>query len=233
VTNWQANVEYVRYLTNALKYLSVGRVVHFSSVAVYGATGRKGMIIREEDPLAPNDWYGVTKVLGERIWRGFHEDTGIPVTVLRPSWVIGRGSHLLDRHLLAAAKSGVLVNMLSAVPLNAVYVRDVSRAALMATSNASSGFRVYNVNGVEDERFGQLLEALRTEVPGLKVSLYLPVMAVKLLARRFGSVQFLLSGVRINAARAQEELGFVPEYDVRSFIRDLIAAPTTAAVDVW
>jgi nucleoside-diphosphate-sugar epimerase len=215
-----------------LKYISVGRVVHFSSVAVYGATGRKrGMIIKEEDPLAPNDWYGVTKVLGERIWREFHQDTGIPVTVLRPSWVIGRGSHLLDRHLLAAAKSGVLVKMLSAFPLNAVYVRDVSRAALIATSNGSGGFSVFNVNAIDGQRFGELLEALRTEVPGLKIPLYLPVFAVKVLALRFGTLQFLLSGVQIDAAKAREELGFVPQYDARSFIRELIDAPAAGAFD--
>jgi len=224
-TNWHSNVEYVRHLTAQLRRVSVGRVVHFSSVAVYGTSRREsGSVIREDDHLAPDDWYGVTKVLGERIWRLYHDETGVPVTILRPSWVIGQGSRLLDRYLLAAARSGLLMYMLPAAPQNAVYVKDVARAALMAASSSSSGFRVYNVNANAGERFGVFLQALRHEVPGRKIPIFIPTLAVKMLAIRFGSLRFLLSGVILDAAKAEEELGFVPSYDARSVIREMIAS---------
>jgi len=224
VTNWRANVEYVRQLSDFLSQRVVGRVVHFSSVAVYGTSAReKGAVIREDDRLAPDDWYGVTKVLGERTWRAFHGKTGIPVTILRPSWVIGRGSRLLDRHLVAAARAGLLVRMLPRAPFNGIFVRDVVRAALMAIDNESGGFRVYNVNAAAGE-FGEFIEALRSEVPRAKIPLWLPEVAVRALAWRFGSLRFFLSGVRIDATKAMRELRFIPQYSAKSLVRELICS---------
>jgi nucleoside-diphosphate-sugar epimerase len=229
-TNWQANVEYVRYLTALLKHLSVGRVVHFSSVAVYGTAGRKhGSVIREEDNLAPDDWYGITKVLGERILRGFHEQTGIPVAILRPSWVIGRGSRLLDRYLLTAARLGVLLRMLREAPLNTIYVRDAALAGIIAASNGSTGFRVYNINALRDQRFGDLVDALQSEVPGFKIPILVPELVLRVLARVFGSLRFLLSGLRFDASKARDEIGFVPLHDIRSAIRELVCGAAGGA----
>ncbi len=221
--NWQANVEHVRYLVELLRRISVGRLVHFSSISVYGITGRPAnCIIREEDELRPDDWYGLTKVLGERIIRVFHEDTGVPVAVLRPSWVIGRGSRLLDRHLLMVAQSGLLVRMLRQVPLNAIYVRDAALAGVLAASKGLDGFEVYNINVLGDQRFGDLIDALRSEVPGFKVPIVVPTLALRLLARVFGSLRFLLSGVSFDASKARDKLGFVPRHDIRSAIHDMV-----------
>lgn len=226
IANWEANVVYVRSLTTLLKRMPVARVVHFSSVSVYGPSRRGwGAIIREDDRLTPDDWYGVTKVLGERIMRQFHEGTGTPVTVLRPSWVMGQGSHLLDRYLLAAAKAKVSVRMLQAAPLNAVYVKDVAHAGLSAASAGISGYRVYNINGTAEERFGDFLQALHREVPGRKVPLFLPAALVRGLAVGFGSLRFLLSGVVVDATKAREELGFEPRYDIGMLVQDMINAP--------
>jgi len=219
---WEANIEYIRNLLIFLRRVSVRRIVHFSSVSVYGIPKGSATVTESFCP-APCDWYGATKVLGERMWKAFHEETGIPVAILRPSWVVGYGSHLLDGYLFRAFDSRVSLVMRLGTPLNIVYVRDVADAAIAAVLHHTKGLAVYNINAMQRWTFDQFLEELDYATARLKIPVVIPKALVSIMASRFGSLKFILSEAFFSAQKAKDELGFSPQYDLTAIVKEIFA----------
>jgi nucleoside-diphosphate-sugar epimerase len=226
-SQWETNVEYVRNLLILLRRVPVKRVIHFSSISVYGLP-ESAVPVTESSHLAPRDWYGVTKVLGERMLEGFHRETRIPVVILRPSWVVGYGSHLLDKHLFRAFSSRIRIVMRLGTPLNMVYVRDVADVAILAAQGRREGLNTYIINAVQHWSFDELLRAIDHATAGPKVPVVVPKAALRILAKRFGSMKFILSGASFSAERARDELGFHPRYDLPAMVEEILTLQDAA-----
>lgn len=86
------------------------RVVHMSSVAVYGDVPG---VLDEEVPTAPPlkeaDSYGGSKRDGEEVARGFHGRKGLEVTVLRPPAIFGERDRALTSRLAALPKGRLVL----------------------------------------------------------------------------------------------------------------------------
>ncbi|MFC1461944.1 NAD-dependent epimerase/dehydratase family protein [Verrucomicrobiota bacterium] len=85
------NVVMVVNLCKVLQEHSVGRVIYFSSAAVYGEdidnTG-----ITEETPICPTSYYGMAKFTAERLlWKTISSNEQSSLLVLRPPTVYGPG----------------------------------------------------------------------------------------------------------------------------------------------
>jgi len=65
------------------------RFIHFSSAAVYG--NPVSLPISEAQPAVPVSPYGYHKQISEIICREYHEIFGLPIAVIRPFSVYGRG----------------------------------------------------------------------------------------------------------------------------------------------
>jgi dihydroflavonol-4-reductase len=122
------NAEGTRRLLEACRERAPGlrRFVLAGSLAAAGpsATGR-----REEEPLAPAEWYGESKAEAERIALAWRDR--LPVTVARPPRITGPG----DRENLfffRLARRGVVVGVTGAPrPLSFVDVEDCARGLLL------------------------------------------------------------------------------------------------------
>ena len=222
MARWAANVFFVRRLAVLLKRIDVGRVVHTSSVAVYGFPHRDDSPITEEHNLSPTDSYSHTKVLSERLWARFHSETGTPIVILRPTWVVGHGSRLADRHLFAARRRGFKLILNIRTPANIVYVRDVAGALIRAATSESSGVRTYNINMDKAISVRAFCEAIGKEVDRAGLPLVVPRPLVGLASRKFNWFRFLLTGVFFDGSRARIELGFCPRYDLSSLVRETL-----------
>lgn len=222
MAQWETNVEYVRNLLVLLRHVSVNRIVHFSSVSAYGLPGGS-LPVTESSNLSPSDWYGMTKVLGEAMLEDFHNETRVPVVILRPSWVVGHGSHLLDNALFRAFSSGVRIVMRLGTPLNIVYVRDVADVAIQAALSPQTGLRSYIINTTQPWSFDDLLREIDRATVRPKVPLVVPRRAVAIMAKRFGSLRLILSNVVFCPRRAMDELGFAPRYDLAAIVRETLA----------
>ncbi len=84
----RVNVEGVRNVIEVARDCGVKRVVHISSVSVYGFPGKTG--ITEDMPPVPrpDDPYITTKAEGERLALSYH-GKGLDVTAIRPAGVFG------------------------------------------------------------------------------------------------------------------------------------------------
>jgi nucleoside-diphosphate-sugar epimerase len=180
------------------------------------------MPLTESSSLAPRDWYGITKVLGERMMEDFNKETGIPVVILRPSWVVGYGSHLLDKHLFRAFSSRLRLIMHLGTPLNVVYVRDLADVTIRAAQSCTEGLRTYIINAVQRWSFDDFLREIDRATLGPKVPVIVPKALVGLLARRFGSINMALSDIFFSPDRARGELGFAPQYDLPAMVKEIL-----------
>ncbi len=88
---WRVNVGGTRRVVEAAAAAGVGRLVHFSSAAVYGHH-RAGRVDEHEPVRLSGAVYGDTKIASEQVVLQAHAAGEISATIVRPSDVYGPGS---------------------------------------------------------------------------------------------------------------------------------------------
>jgi len=203
------------------------RIVHTSSMAVYGAAVGD---VDEDTPLAGNDWYSIAKVEAERSAARCGN-----VAILRPGIVYGpagpqwsvRIAEWLTSHRigdLGAAGDGYC---------NLVHVDDVAEAALLALRKPDAGGQAYNLSMADPptwnayfERYAKRLGAVpitRISARRLRIETKLvgpPLKVLELVGRRLhlstsGLPQAIPSSlltlwrheIRLTTQKAEQELG--------------------------
>jgi len=144
----RVNVEGARAFAEAARSAGVRRLVHLSSVSVYGLPARKPM--DEEGPYRPRSAYERTKLAGEEAVIGLH-GKGLEVAVLRPTLVYGERSrygHALFIAFLAQMRAFGWQRFpaLPGGPLGQhVHAADVARAAILCATHPQAAGNAYNV----------------------------------------------------------------------------------------
>ncbi|TVR58911.1 MAG: NAD-dependent epimerase/dehydratase family protein [Gemmatimonadales bacterium] len=155
----RATVEGTRNLLEAALAAGVRRVVHTSTIDVYGrATGR----VTEEHPFEITEReYGDSKIEAEELVREF-VDRGLEVVILRPTivygpfsdtWTVAFADRLRERAWLLPAEA-------CQGTCNLVHVDDVVRAMLLALDAPGASGRAYNVNGPDAVTWQEYVEGL-------------------------------------------------------------------------
>ncbi len=166
------NVELARRIVVGARAAGVRRVVHVSSVAVYGAPER--LPAREGDALQPRIAYEHSKLAGERAAMREH-GRGVEVAVLRPTLVYGPRSRYGHAMLLAMAAQLAAFGRRRVVFLRGgpvshhVHVRDVARAAELLALHPHAAGRAFNVADEQPIGTGDLACAI-FEAAGLEIA---------------------------------------------------------------
>jgi nucleoside-diphosphate-sugar epimerase len=233
------NVGGTAAVVEAARQAGVGRVVFFSTIAVYGDSG--GEILAEDSEPRPDSFYAQTKLAAEGIVLAAKRADGGPLgTVLRLGAVYGERIKGNYRRLLIALARGRFVPIgPGSNRRTLVYDRDVGRAAALAAVHPEAAGRIFNVtNGrihTMDEISEAICDALGRKPPRLK----LPVGPVRSLAgimedgaRLFGfsppvvraTVDKYTEDVAVDGRRFCMQVGFVPRYDLASGWQETVAA---------
>lgn len=231
---WKVNVQGVSDLIHASLDAGVQRIVHTSSITVYGHSLQG--IVTEGDPFhAEDNPYSRTKIAGERLLANLVKDEGAPVVIVRPGWIYGPRDTASFGRFVALVESGkgfLLGSGKNIVPV--VYVRDVAQGLMKAAEAGDETIgRAYTI--ADDRRVTQA-EYLNTIADCLQVPhvrLHLPYGAMYA-AGRAAELAWLAMGRR-NAApppvttygvtllggdqmfsigRARRELGYEPAFDL-------------------
>ncbi|HRQ11324.1 MAG TPA: SDR family NAD(P)-dependent oxidoreductase, partial [Trueperaceae bacterium] len=215
----RVNVDGARQVVAAAAAAGTRRLVHVSSVAVYGPS-LQGEVDESNSTRAVGDPYGDTKLEGEEAAREAGLAAGIELVVLRPTMVYGPwiGSWTLTP--LNALKAGVpLAFGDGRFLLDAVYVDDVARAAAMALVAPGAAGQAFNVTGAPttwDEFLGAYAAMLGRPLR------HLPTWLVRGGARVAGAVtrplgqarvvpemtEVMLSHATFSGDKAAEKLGY-------------------------
>ena len=229
------NVQGLADLIQAAMDAGVQRIVHTSSITVYGH--HLNGIVTEGYPYgAENNPYSRTKIAGEKLISNLVKEYGAPVVVVRPAWVYGpRDIASFSRfvHLVESGKGFIIGTGKNIVPV--VYVRDVVQGLIKAGDAGDQVVgRVYNL---ADDRHVTQAEYLNTIANALHVphvSRKLPFSAVYLAGRTAEAlwqamgrrkaappplttygVTLLGGNQQFSIDRARRELGYAPEFDVK------------------
>jgi nucleoside-diphosphate-sugar epimerase len=132
----------------AAQQAGVKRVVHLSSVAVYGA---QAGVIDESTPFAPSgNPYGDSKIDTEEVcWK--YGRAGLPVVVLRPTIVYGPFSELWTVEFAERMATGrwMLPREYCHGTCNLVYIDDLVGAVIRGLRSETGINEAYNINGPE------------------------------------------------------------------------------------
>lgn len=157
VGDWGTWPEFQRGCMDATRTLAesagragVDRFLHISSTSAYGHPADRERPVDEIEPLGQNVWfmdyYTRSKVDCERILWDLAERSGLPLTIIRPSWLFGeRDRTTIPRFLREFARRRVLILGKGDNPLSAVYAGVVADAAILAANDPGSRGEAYNI----------------------------------------------------------------------------------------
>jgi len=225
----RVNVDGTRTVVDCAVAAGVGRVLFFSTIAVYGPTG--GRVVDETTPPQPDTFYARTKLEAEGIVLQASNAAGEPLgTVLRLAAVYGtriKGNY--DQLLRALHRGWFLPLGRGKNRRTLVYDRDVARAAVLALGRPEAAGRIYNVTDSRWYRLNEIIatlcEALGRRPPRWSLPLSLARALAgfaEVTAGRFGvslplnraRIDKYTEDVAVEGRRIQCELGFTPRFDL-------------------
>ncbi|MCC7124484.1 MAG: NAD(P)-dependent oxidoreductase, partial [Acidobacteria bacterium] len=184
----RANVEGTRTVIGESARAGVSHVVLLSSVSVYG---RRYAAPDESCEPRPESPYGRSKWEAERVATREAEAAGLPLTILRPSTVIGQGDPGPVAALGRLLQRGPFVRFGSGAARKTIIDVDDFAAAIVARAlEPAAGVAVYNVGGWQVP-LADIITALATELDVTMRGPALPGIFARVLAaslRPFGRI---------------------------------------------
>lgn len=228
-------------LLDACRTAGVGRVLHVSSIIVYGRikdrrdAGPTGFT--ENEPLGQNPWlwdyYCRAKVRAEELCRQYPGD----LTVVRPSWIYGpRDRTTLPRILKALDAGRVAIIGGGANLLNVVYAGDVAEGAIRAANHPQAKGQAYNLSSEGEISQSDFLDLLADELGRPRIRGHISyslaywggflseVIGRMIRLRRPPhltryAVALVGRSTRFSIAKAREQLGWQPRVGAREGVR--------------
>jgi nucleoside-diphosphate-sugar epimerase len=143
---FNANVAMTNNVLAVAQAAGVTKVVCGSSLAIYGLyypvtdSQPDYLPIDEDHPLRPQDRYGLTKLVGEKLCDAFSRKTGKPVASLRFSGIYTEE----HRALLTERKKNPTIRGTGAL-WSYIDVRDAARACRLALEADFAGHQTFNI----------------------------------------------------------------------------------------
>ncbi len=235
-TYWRVNVHGVRQLLELCAEAGVGRVVHCSSVGVYG----KLSVIPsdEESPCRPETIYERTKLEGERVVREVVAETGLPVAIIRPGWIYGPRCPRTLKLFRAIAKGRYVLVGSGRSLRQPVYVDDMVAAIERAGACPAAIGETFVISGPEAVTIAELSDAVARTLGKPPVRLRVPyalIWPVALAAEAAGkatgkeppmsrrSLKFFDGSAAFDISKARRVLEFEPMVKLDDGLRRSLA----------
>ena len=236
----QINVDGTRLVMEAALAAKVQRVIHVSSVVVFGKPKR--LPFNEQTVLGEKRFsaYARTKYAGDRIAWKLHKDKGLPLTVLYPAGVLGVGdSQASGRYIRDILERRLPLQVFPETVMNWVDVRDVVQAIkqVLALEDINGEEYILAGQAVSMRYFNALISELgNVSLPRLTMPSWLAMpsaYALTALASLTGraplwgmavdSMRTLQEGIYADGSKAERELGL--QYrSLRQTLEDTIEA---------
>lgn len=230
---WEGNVVATRRVIDAAIAAGASRVVHLSSIVVFGFDFDGE--VDERTPVHPNGVHYVdTKIAAEQVVLAAHAAGEMECTIVRPGDVYGPRSRPWTSEPVRLIRAGQLVLPHGGRGMHSpVFVDDlVEGIALAATSDRAAG-RIYTLTGPEHLPIGDFF-AHYSRMLGKPPPRTVPVAVARSAARAMdaiarirrerseitpAAIDYTMRRGTYSIARAREELGYDPQVDVAEGMR--------------
>lgn len=222
------NVEGARSIAQAAAQMGVQRLVHTSSVGVYGDVGRTP--VDEDAPKHPSNVYERTKLLGEDAVSEEATGKGLEFIVLRPGWVYGPGCRRTEKLLRSVRRRRFVYVGDGSNLRHPLHISDMMDAFLLAAdAPASATGRTYLVVGPRPVSVRELVRACarvqKVGEPSLRLPRFLVSSGLHGLEVAFSvlgrtpplsrrSLAFFENDNAFTGRAAAESLGFYPRTEL-------------------
>jgi nucleoside-diphosphate-sugar epimerase len=232
----EVHVEGTRHLLDAAREHGVRRFVHCSTVGVLSHIERPPA--DETWPYSPGDVYQATKAEGERLALAYAREMAVPVTVARPTPIYGPGDTRLLKLFRMISRRRFIMLGSGDVYFHMIHVEDLVRGLRLMAVHPDAPGEVFILGGGEYQTLNQVVALIAKEVGVPAPRLHLPARPFQWLGtacervcvplgisppiyRR--RVDFFTKSRAFSIRKAREVLGFVPEIDLESGIRETVA----------
>ncbi len=158
------NVEGTKHVAHAALAAGAHRFIHMSSVSVYGRVPE--VDLTEDAPMrVTGEPYGDTKIHAERVVRALSSQSGLHLTIVRPTVIYGPGDDKFLPKVIENLESGqarIIGRGDNTVDL--VHVRDVAGFVAMALEDERTIGEVYNLNDPENPTWSAFLATVAQEL---------------------------------------------------------------------
>ena len=230
------HVEGTRHLLDAALKYGVRRIVHCSTVGVLSHIEHPPA--DETWPYSPGDIYQATKAEGEQLALTYARELGAPVTVARPTPIYGPGdTRLLKLFKLISRRRFVMLGD-GEVYFHMVHVDDLVQGLQLLAVHPDAVGEIFTIGGSEYRTLNEVVALIAAEVGVPVPRWHLPAKPFQLLGtlcericvplgitppiyRR--RVDFFTKSRAFSIRKAMEVLGYEPEIDLETGIRQTIA----------
>jgi nucleoside-diphosphate-sugar epimerase len=226
-----ANIAGSKIVATAAINAGVGRVIFYSTVAVYGPSA-PGQVHDEESPPLATTLYGYTKREAEKVLMPLTSAGGEALCVtLRIAAVYGRSTKGSYHEFVRWLRRGLFVPVGDGNNRRTiVHEEDVADAAVLAAWHPAAAGRTYNVTDGQIYTTREIVRSICVQIGRRPPRIHVPVSAASRVARVVDSgmvalglpvlavplLEKLTEDRAVNGMRIQQELGFRPRFDLRA-----------------
>ena len=230
---WSVNVHSLRPLMEMASKSGVRRFVHVSTVGIYGDL--KTWPADEETRCEPQNIYSATKQAGEAVVKKYHEETGLPVVILRPAWVYGPGCPRTLKIYRTLRKGRFIMIGKGGNRRHPIYIRDMLAAFVLVIEAGSAVGETFIIGGSNAFSTAELVASFcnvfNLAGPKIRLPMSLGKIAVsgaELIFRLTGkeppvsrrSLEFFNTNNAFDISKAERLLGFHPAYTFEEGLED-------------
>jgi len=200
--------------TNVLEFCR-RRTIPLTYISAYIYGHPEILPLKESSPVRPSNPYALSKYLAEEACEFYSAVHGLPVTTLRPfnAYGIGQSPNFLIPSIIRQALYSQAIIVKDLLPKrDYVYLEDLL-AALLATLNATSGYKVYNIGSGYSMGVSDVIGIVQDVAGSSKEIICENVVRTN-----------ELMDVVADITKVTAELGWRPEHSFRSGIEKIIAA---------
>ncbi len=214
------NVKGTQNVLEAAGQVGVRRIVHGSTIAVYG---RPSGVLDEQSPVEPDNIYGITKLEGEQLALSWCDR--IPLVVIRIPEVYGPGDRRLLKLFRAIQKKAFFVIGRGRNLHHVIYVDDLVDGLFSAAESPDAAGELFVLAGPEavstDSMARAVADALEVPEPRFRAPLWpfaLLATVMELTFRPIGvqpplhrrRLDFFRKSFELSTEKAQKMFGFSP-----------------------
>ncbi len=145
-THYRVNVQGSENVAQAAHEAGAARLVHISSVAVYGLQIAGSIFESHPYTPSPRDYYQQTKAEGEKAVWGIAQRTGLTTTVIRPAYVYGPRSPFWSIRLFKWCQQWPFVPDFGVGTAHPIYIDDLVEMIIVAATDLAAPGEAFNAS---------------------------------------------------------------------------------------